>query len=64
MFKLLGNFFLNLNRYTWRWYYAFFFPVSWKQDCNFINDGYDILTVKRDRGYFRGTHKQYQKTWH
>lgn len=47
------------HKYGWKGLYALFFPVHWKQDKKFTNNGYDIITIKDSPGgYFRGTLKE------
>lgn len=60
--KFLADFFTNWTRHSWRWYYAYVFPVTWSQDITFKNNGYTILTIRDTKvGYFRGNHKQHNK---
>ena len=43
-----------------------FIPVYWKQDAKFINGGQDILTIKKQKGYYfygRNRDNPFWKIW-
>lgn len=46
----------NIFRFGWKWVAAVFVPAYWTQDCNFENNGYDIISFSKPKGhYFYGT---------
>ena len=48
-----------LQNFGWRGLYAILLPVYWRQDVEFKNNGYDILSIRDNTGsYFYGTWKQ------
>jgi len=54
----------DFNRWGWSGIYAYFFPVYWTQDSNFVNDGYDLLSLKwNNTFYFYGTKRQVKRGW-
>ena len=45
----------NIRVFGWLWVISLFRSVSWNQDINFKNNGFDIISLKKNRGYLTGT---------
>mgnify|MGYP001612385680 CR=1 FL=1 len=50
-----------LSNYGWKGLYSLKFRVSWEQDFNFKNGGYDIIHLGKNIGYFYGTKTERDK---
>jgi len=65
MLKKIERILYVYNRWGWKAFYCIFFPVHWTQDSSFVNNGYDILTIKdtTKRSYFTGRDRN-NPFWH
>lgn len=57
MLKKFEHILCLYNRYSWKIIVSIFYPVYWSQDINFINEGYDIITIfDESTSWLRGTY--------
>lgn len=61
--KLLLFIIEHISNLGWKWIISLVFPVYWRQDCEFQNNGYDIICiVDNTDNYIRGTFWKVRKT--
>lgn len=52
------------HNHGWIGLYSLVGRVTWKQDCNLINNGHDILSWGNNHdGYFYGTYWEVRRIW-
>jgi hypothetical protein len=56
--RILYDIFSFIYAYGCFGFLTLFIKVSWKQDVNFANNGYDLWTFKPHEGYFTGTYSE------